>query len=681
MPLMRRANSCPVAGSASPDRPKLTRASSSASVDSRASHEAASDPDSAAAKSSTTLSRGESMWRRRATESYAQYSIRLAMSSLTYDVGLGVTILVSFILLWYEAGVRNRRTGTSTPLWTGLIQGLFSCMYTIEVALRIYAERTRCLYRSWDRFDVAVVFIGQVGEIAGWVLGHRANLIGFIRACRVIRLLRMFRVLKRFKDLWSLVSGLVSAARTLFWAGILMFIILSMWSLIAVEVLDPLMSGITQSGMYSECPWCPDAFKSVMASNLTLFGCISGGDWPMLAIPLMTEHPWTAIIFVSVVFIMFFGMLNLITAVIVDAAAAARAHDLKANSRQRQEEQKKALKRFETLCKEMDTDRSGTISFEEVEDGFHNVPDFAALMQIMDIGEQDLQCVFDILDQDRTGEVDYREFAQQLWKIKAQEVKTTLMFVKHYVIQMKNRVEKQISECRRDVVSQSKAMQLRLDRLSTLMINDVCSDDHAKRDLQWQTRLKDLDPQSPSEAKPLLDAIGASGVRGHGDTGGSGAGNLSAFNSRTCASALSSCTPTEDDNVGGCAMKSNVRERKDPTYFASSSTVGIREEPPVPLPDPGVAREEAHQRNQERASWRIEPQKSSQPRSPRKPPPPLELESMEESLSKLSWLSHDSCVPTNSRLGMVMAVVQRGRSADGGVSPSTVTPSEVNPAE
>ena len=39
---------------------------------------------------------------------------------------------------------------------------------------------------------------------------------------------------------------------------------------------------------------CVDAFNSVMQSNLTLFGCISGGDWPMLAFPIIQMYPWTA---------------------------------------------------------------------------------------------------------------------------------------------------------------------------------------------------------------------------------------------------------------------------------------------------------------------------------------------------------------------------------------------------
>ena len=96
----------------------------------------------------------------------------------------------------------------------------------------------------------------------------------------------------------------------------------------------------------------------------------------------------------------------------------------------------------------MDSDNSGTISLEEVQDGFRTIPEFADLMQIMDVGEEDLQCIFEILDQNGTGEVDYSDFTQQLWKMRSQEVKTMLTFLKHFIIQMRSTVDEELQNCK-----------------------------------------------------------------------------------------------------------------------------------------------------------------------------------------------------------------------------------------
>eukprot|EP00928_Gymnodinium_smaydae_P080612 TRINITY_DN6427_c0_g1_i1.p2 TRINITY_DN6427_c0_g1~~TRINITY_DN6427_c0_g1_i1.p2 ORF type:complete len:298 (+),score=78.87 TRINITY_DN6427_c0_g1_i1:1338-2231(+) len=95
-----------------------------------------------------------------------------------------------------------------------------------------------------------------------------------------------------------------------------------------------------------------------------------------------------------------------------------------------------AKKKLERLCEQMDKDGSGSMSFEEITQGYDEIPEFADTLRVMDIKRDDLQMVFNILDSDGSGDVEYKEFVDQLHKMKSHDVHTLIVFVKYYVIQI-----------------------------------------------------------------------------------------------------------------------------------------------------------------------------------------------------------------------------------------------------
>jgi len=80
----------------------------------------------------------------------------------------------------------------------------------------------------------------------------------------------------------------------------------------------------------------------------------------------MEAHPWTSFIFLSVLVSVDLGLLNLITAVIVDRAWEARQEDIQRQLQDRSDELDTAKKRLRNLFSEMDEDSSGTLSLAEI---------------------------------------------------------------------------------------------------------------------------------------------------------------------------------------------------------------------------------------------------------------------------------------------------------------------------
>merc|ERR1719310_1074549 len=206
-----------------------------------------------------------------------------------------------------------------------------------------------------------------------------------LRSMRMLRLLRAARVIISFKELYSLICGLTSCLKTLFWAAGLVFLLLTMWSILSVEYLHPLIRELAQAGHYDDCTYCADAFKDIMNANLTLFQIISGDGWGQLSRPLIINHPWTAVVIVCIIFTMVFGMLNLIPAVIVDTAAQARQLDVMHMAKHKEFERKKAWANFAELCIRLDENHDGEISLEELKKGIQEIPELNAYLSVLGV--------------------------------------------------------------------------------------------------------------------------------------------------------------------------------------------------------------------------------------------------------------------------------------------------------
>merc|ERR1719183_241950 len=116
--------------------------------------------------------------------------------------------------------------------------------------------------------------------------------------------------------------------KAIFWAAIMILLMLMMWSIVTVELFHPLNLKLAEGGTYDGCDRCPRAFESVAQSTLSLIQTIIAGDsWGMTALPIIENHPWTVMVFGAILLTVQLGLMNLVLAVIVDSAAEARAQD------------------------------------------------------------------------------------------------------------------------------------------------------------------------------------------------------------------------------------------------------------------------------------------------------------------------------------------------------------------
>lgn len=363
-----------------------------------------------------------------------------------FEMCIGIIIITNFLVIAFETDARSRKdnsTKGSTEFefaeacldLTGVLNIVYLVVYSIECCVRMIVFRWDFFRHMWNNFDLAIVITGILTEICGIILMQSSSVEApqGLRTLRIIRMLRASRVLVSFDELYALVSGLKNAMKTLMWAGGLMLMVLTMWSILAVEYVKPLMSDIAAKEGFGQCEWCHKAFDNVFWANLTFFQMISGDGWSNVARPLIEGHVWTALLFVAVIFSMVFGLLNLIVAVIVDSAHQAREADIMNMAAKKDAARAAAWDCFSDLVNELDENGDGDISVEELKTGVLNNHDLSAYLTVMGIEEQDLAMVFELLDADGDGSVTHEEFTHQLYQMKTQELPIAVCYIRHSV--------------------------------------------------------------------------------------------------------------------------------------------------------------------------------------------------------------------------------------------------------
>jgi hypothetical protein len=205
-------------------------------------------------------------------------------------------------------------------------------------------------------------------------------------------------------------------------------------AIVAVQIIHPINEEISAEGLYDGCERCSRAYSSVSNTLVTFTQTLIAGDsWGQSAILVIERQPFTYVYFIMALATVACGIMNLMLAAIVDAAAEARKKSTHELAREKEKELRQASEYLVDLCKALDTDESGCLTVEELKKGMTENQEFADTMAVMDINPADIDIVFKVLDEDGSGDVDYNEFADRVYKMKASDSQTMLVMIRHYV--------------------------------------------------------------------------------------------------------------------------------------------------------------------------------------------------------------------------------------------------------
>eukprot|EP00435_Cladocopium_sp_Y103_P037853 s1083_g10.t1 len=289
------------------------------------------------------------------------------------------------------AGIDARAANHEPDVTLLVISDVCLVLYTLELTLIFYVFDKWSVVKDWMMIlDVIIVGCGWLEIVMNAANVTEFGFRGSIKVTRVLRLVRIFRLIRllrrvrTLKELHKLATMMATCMRTLLWCFLLCFVVMTGWAMLLVEVVYPIMQEMIarDSTVFSSCEFCSGATSSVMSANLLLFKTVIAGDsWGELAVPIITEHPATAIIFVGSQLTIVFGVVNLIVAVV------ARENDVQNLAEEMEAEIQQDSKTLAKVFERIDKDGSGKLTLEDLIEGARTDTAFQSRLRVMDIDE------------------------------------------------------------------------------------------------------------------------------------------------------------------------------------------------------------------------------------------------------------------------------------------------------
>lgn len=182
-------------------------------------------------------------------------------------------------------------------------------LFTIELALKLFAYRSDFFKSGWNIFDFFIVGIAWIAAVGA---------LSILRALRIFRVFRLFSVVPQMR---RLLSALVHS-------------IPGMLSVLGILVLIFYVCAVLSTTLFGhhQDPQMKEWFGSISASLYTLFQIMTLESWSMgIVRPTMVIYPLSWLFFVPFIIVTSFAVLNLFIGIIVDAMQSAqhepREHD------------------------------------------------------------------------------------------------------------------------------------------------------------------------------------------------------------------------------------------------------------------------------------------------------------------------------------------------------------------
>jgi len=202
----------------------------------------------------------------------------------------------------------------------------YNICFTIELIINLYAHWWKAFWNSgWNVFDVVVVTIGLVNMM-------KLPLPPAFGMLRMMRAFRVFRLFKRVRSLNKIIVTIVHAIPGVSNAFLILFIVMSIYAILAVEFYYEIGSDCKQPGgdtrFRSARGYCfgQEFFGTFTKSLFTFFQVLTGESWSeAVARPAMWafyDEPIKAVggglFFVSYILVSSFVLTNVVVAVLLD---------------------------------------------------------------------------------------------------------------------------------------------------------------------------------------------------------------------------------------------------------------------------------------------------------------------------------------------------------------------------
>jgi len=332
-------------------------------------------------------------------------------SSPKFNLTVGGAIILNAILIGVEVDY-GRGDLLEDRMFFFITDVFFSLGFFIEMLVRQNQLGWDYFLDPWNVFDYVLVVLSCVDLAVSISDEGSMAAVRIIRLLRLLRIVRNIRGIRMFRELWMIIQGLLDSLRTMGWVALLLFMIIY-----CVSVLITTTVGhdefVKEHWAYSQ-----QYVGTVYRSMWTVTQVITLDNWATdIVRPMSSVSPAMTWVFLAVITICTFGVLNVIIAVMVERTLTIAKENRDIIGGVLEKTEKELLKSMTEDFFELDDDGSGELDFEEFQKLIRS-PTFSFKLRLLGIFEDEAEGLFELMDADSSGTVSPEEFIAGLQKLK-----------------------------------------------------------------------------------------------------------------------------------------------------------------------------------------------------------------------------------------------------------------------
>lgn len=365
-----------------------------------------------------------------------------------FNAAIGVVICLNAVMIGVELD-HGRGDAIKERLPFFIAELLFGIVFGGEMLLRQHCDGWAYFLESWNVLDYHLVVLGFVDVVMSMIVQEQSDLkvMTAFRLIRMMRLVRNLRLLRMFRELWMIVRGFFDSLPTLGWVTVLLMLVTYTFAIYIVIDLgqDP--------GCAQEWEHCEKYIGTVPRAMFTLFQVISMSGWATNVVRpvghLNGFMPW---VFIFVLVICSFGVLNVIVGVIVERTMVVAQENEARVKKIVQDTEKLVMLSMAKEFSAYDDSGDAELDYDEFCEAIRS-KSFAQKLRLIDVPLEEVEELFFLMDVDKSGTISAEEFVTGIQRVKGtakgKDMIQLIAFVKcsiFRVVKLTARVEKVIEK-------------------------------------------------------------------------------------------------------------------------------------------------------------------------------------------------------------------------------------------
>jgi voltage-gated sodium channel len=294
-------------------------------------------------------------------------------------------------------------------------------IFFTEVVIKMIAFGfNKFFHDPWNVFDFVVTIMVGIELAATYsMVDHRLyeEWSKYVSGdmLQILRLFRLLRLARVFKELGVLIQSFLMSLKALLW----IFVLAGMWYFLCACVATVFIG---------RKEWLPNEkgdgvdretiaelrarFQTIGLSLFALFEVMTLEGWTDYVRPMLASRLDMVVFFLTFIFVSTFFLLNLVTAVVVDRTLEAQQQQLKSESEDSLEKQIQTINKLSKTLVKLNNKRD-IITREDFEGFLHNAK-IVEYMKSLQWNMDFMRSMFSLIDHDNDGECSISRI-QKLW--------------------------------------------------------------------------------------------------------------------------------------------------------------------------------------------------------------------------------------------------------------------------